>query len=128
MVETEDVTKVKTDKVTEVKTEVKILESEEKQTIVHCVLKEENAEAYRIWPSTFLVERDTGKRAKLITAFNISYAPEWTLNGGKGFTLIFEGLSKECSVFDLKEIIPQEGGFEELGIARNETDVYQVSF
>ncbi len=111
---------------TEELTEVKTLQSEERQTIVHCSCGEDYA--YRVWPSTFLIEHGTGKQAKLITAFNISFAPLWTLNDGKGFTLIFEGLSKECSLFDLKEIIPQEGGFEVKGIKRNHSDVYQVKF
>lgn len=111
---------------TEELTEVKTLVSEERQTIVHCSCGDDYA--FRVWPSTFLIEHGTGKRAKLITAFNISFAPQWTLNDGKGFTLIFEGLSKECSAFDLKEIIPQEGGFEVSGIKRNQTDVYQVRF
>jgi hypothetical protein len=111
---------------TEELTEVKTLQSEERQTIVHCSCGDDYA--YRVWPSTFLIEHGTGRRAKLLTAFNISFAPQWTLNDGKGFTLIFEGLSKGCAVFDLKEVIPQEGGFEVLGILRNNTDVYQVSF
>jgi len=109
-------------------TKIKTLESEERQTIVHCKINDDENYAYRIWPSTFLVEHNTGRRAKLITAYNISFAPQWTINDGKGFTLIFEGLSKACSKFDLKEIIPQDGGFEVLNIARNNTDVYQVSF
>jgi hypothetical protein len=104
--------------------EVKTLETEERQTIVHCRCNGDYA--YRVWPSTFLIEHDTGKKAKLITAYNISFAPQWTLNDGKGFTLIFEGLSKNCKIFDLKEIIPQEGGFEVVSIRRNKTDVYQV--
>ncbi|MES2131122.1 MAG: hypothetical protein V4506_02165 [Bacteroidota bacterium] len=108
------------------KTELKVLESKEFQTIVHCTCGEDYA--YRVWPTTFLIEHGTGRRAKLITAFNISFAPQWTLNNGKGFTLIFEGLSKECTAFDLKEIIPQEGGFEVSGILRNNMDVYQVNF
>jgi hypothetical protein len=111
---------------TEEATEVKTLQSEERQTIVHCSCGVDYA--YRIWPSTFLIESDTGKRAKLITAYNISFAPQWTLNDGKGFTLIFEGLSKTCTLFDLKEIIPQEGGFEITSIKRNHTDVYHVHF
>lgn len=111
---------------TEEHVEVKVLPSEERQTIVHCAVGEDYA--FRIWPSTFLIEHGTGKRAKLITAYNITFAPQWTLNDGKGFTLIFEGLSKECTVFDLREIIPQEGGFEVFGIKRNKSDVYQVSF
>ena len=112
--------------ITEEKTEVKVLESEERQTIVHCTCGDDYA--YRIWPSTFLIEKNSGKRAKLITAFNISFAPNWTLNDGKGFTLIFEGLNKDCSSFDLVEIIPQAGGFEVKDIPRNSMDVYQVVF
>ena len=115
---------------TEVETEVeiKILESEERQTIVHCsIASADENYAYRIWPTTFLIEHGTGKQAKLITAFNISFAPQWTLNDGKGFTLIFEGLSKGCKVFDLKEVIPQAGGFEVKGIRRNNSDVYQIN-
>ena len=111
---------------TETITEVKTLESEERQTIVHCSCGEDYA--YRIWPSTYLIEHGNSRRAKLITAFNISFAPQWTLNDGRGFTLIFEGLSKECALFDLKEIIPQEGGFEYLNIVRNKMDVYHIKF
>jgi hypothetical protein len=107
-------------------TEVKTLQSEERQTIVHCSCGADYA--YRVWPSTFLIEHGTGKLAKLITAFNISFAPQWTFNDGKGFTLIFEGLSKECTSFDLKEVIPQDGGFEVTNIPRNHIDVYQVRF
>jgi hypothetical protein len=113
----------------ETKTEVKTLESEERQTIVHCNCGSiDDTYAVRVWPSTFLIEHGTGKRAKLITAFNISFAPQWTLNDGKGFTLVFEGLSRGCAAFDLKEIIPQDGGFEVLNIQRNTMDVYQVRF
>lgn len=110
----------------EEKTERKTLECDEKQTIIHCNCGEDYA--YRIWPSTYLIEKGTGKKAKLLTAFNISFAPEWTINNKNGFTLIFEGLSKECSSFDLKEIIPQDGGFEALNIKRNQTDVYRIKF
>ncbi len=108
--------------------EVKTLESEERQTIVHCVCSTEGAEAYRIWPSTFLIEHGSTRQAKLVHAFNISLAPTWTLNDGRGFTLIFEGLSKGCTAFDLREIIPQDGGFEVFNIQRNKTDVYSVNF
>jgi hypothetical protein len=114
------------DLVTEIEKEVKVLESEERQTIVHCRVSDDYA--YRIWPSTFLIEKESGRRAALITAFNISFAPQWTLNDGKGFTLIFQGLSKGCQLFDLVEEIPQEGGFAVRGLLRNSSDVYQVHF
>src|ERR1700743_2332546 len=107
-------------------TEVKTLLAEERQTIVHCSCGDDYA--YRIWPSTFLIEHGTGRRAKLITAFNISFAPQLTLKHGKGFTLVFEGLSQECFSFDIKEVIPEDGGFEALSILRNSTDVYRVTF
>jgi hypothetical protein len=106
--------------------ETKTLESEERQTIVHCSCGE--VYAYRIWPTTYLIEHGSDKRVPLLTAFNISFAPQWTYNDGKGFTLIFGGLSKDCSSFDLREIIPQEGGFEVLNIQRNSNDVYHVKF
>ena len=112
----------------EPKTDVRVLESEERQTIIHCNCESENNDAYRIWPSTYLVEHGSNRRAKLITAFNISFAPQWTLNDGRGFTLIFEGLSKNCNSFDLIEMIPQAGGFEVFNIQRNMLDVYQVTF
>lgn len=112
----------------QIETEVKVLESEERQTIVHCQINGDGSDAYRIWPSTYLVEHGSDRRAKLITAFNISFAPTWTLNDGRGFTLVFEGLSKDCRSFDLIEFIPQTGGFEVFNIPRNETDVYHVRF
>ena len=114
--------------ITEVKEEVETetMVAEENQTIIHCICGMDAA--YRIWPSTFLIENGTGKRAKLITAFNVSFYPQWTLkNAGQKFTLIFEGLSRNCSVFDLKEEIPQEGGFFVKGIMRNGSDVYTVN-
>lgn len=113
---------------TETEVKVQTLQDEERQTIVHCQCAVENSEAYRIWSSTYLVEHGSDRRAKLLTAFNISFAPTWTLNDGRGFTLIFEGLSKNCRSFDLIEFIPQAGGFEVFNIPRNKTDVYHVKF
>ena len=112
----------------DVEEEVKTLEDEERQTIVHCSISGEGSEAYRIWPSTYLGEHGSDRKAKLITAFNISFAPTWTLNDGRGFTLVFEGLSKNCKSFDLIEMIPQAGGFEVFNIPRNNMDVYNVRF
>ncbi len=120
MPQTQEITEEKTE------TDIKTLESEERQTIVHCTCGSDDA--YRIWPTTYLVEHGTGRKAKLITAFNISFAPQWTLSDGKGFTLIFEGLSKGCQVFDLIEEIPFDGGFEARNISRNNLDVYRVTF
>lgn len=106
--------------------ETKTLEDAERQTVVHCHYDAQMA--VRVWPSTFLVELESGRRAKLITAFNISFAPEWTYgNSEPVFTLIFEGLSEGCAVFDLVEDIPLPEPFIVKGIVRNQTDVYTIS-
>ena len=121
MVETEE--KIKTKKKTLAKT--KTFQDEERQTIIHCTYNPEMA--VRIWPSTFLIEKESGKKVKLITAFNISFAPHWTFaTNGNTFTLIFGGLSKSCTQFDLMEIIPLPDPFVIHNIKRNKSDVYNV--
>ena len=114
------------EEITKTKKKTKTLESEERQTIIHCTYNPINA--VRIWPSTFLIEKESGKRVKLITAFNISFAPEWTFafNGNNKFTLVFEGLSKGCTMFDLMEIIPLPDPFVVRNIARTNSDVYNI--
>jgi len=110
---------------TKVEEETDVLTDAERQTIVHCVCAADAA--YRIWPTTYLVEHGSGRRVKLLNAFNIYFYPHWTLkNAGDKFTLIFEGLSRNCFAFDLIEEIPQEGGFQVNGIARTSNDVYMI--
>lgn len=98
-------------------------------TIVHCRYFSEEPTGVRIWPSTFLIE-DTGGKRKLIKNFNISIMPEWTFHFVKNefirFTLVFEGLSKACSSFVLKEDIPQPFGFFTKKVLKNNTGVYTV--
>lgn len=121
MVEVKEKIKTKT----KTKAKTKTLDAKERQTIVHCTYNPEAA--VRVWPSTFLVEKETGRRARLITAYNISFAPEWTFaTNGNRFTLIFEGLSKGCASFDLVEDIPLPDPFIVKDIPRNKTDVYNV--
>ncbi|MDF2438932.1 MAG: hypothetical protein K0Q95_3308 [Bacteroidota bacterium] len=106
-------------------TAVETLMANENQVIVHCVCTADAA--YRIWPTTFLIEQGSSRKARLLTAYNISFYPYWTLkNQGQKFTLVFEGLSRNCIMFDLKEEIPQEGGFHVKSILRNNSDVYTV--
>ncbi len=107
------------------KAKAKTLPSTERQTIVHCTYNPEMA--VRVWPSTFLIEKESGKKVKLLTAFNISFAPDWTFatNGNK-FTLIFGGLSKSCTQFDLMEIIPLPDPFIVRNIQRTKSDVYNL--
>lgn len=98
---------------------------------VHCHYQNVYDEMFiRIWQTTFLIDRASGSRAKLVHAENISYAPVWTHIPGKQlytFLLIFSSLPKDCKTFDLVEDIPQAGGFFVSGISRNEQDVYHVT-
>jgi hypothetical protein len=97
---------------------------EERCTIVHCVLPEETL--VRVWPTTYLVQRD-GTRKALLQAYHITQYPYWTwAEAGYAFTLVFEGLDRDCTLFDLFEDIPQEGGFHVRDIPRNKQDVYTV--
>jgi len=94
--------------------------------VVHCRFDGDGA--VRIWRSTFLIDSSSNHRSRLLHAENISLYPNWTLVSGSGhtFTLFFEALPGSCKVFDLKEIIPQDGGFHVKRILRNETDIYRV--
>lgn len=83
----------------------------------------------RIWKTTFLVDRISGTRSKLIHAENISMAPVWTqIPDGReySFLLIFSGLPKSCKQFDMVEEIAEPGGFLVRNISRNDTDVYHI--
>lgn len=101
---------------------------EERSTIVHCTVTGYPffVTAIRIWPTTFLIQ-ENGERKKLLQAYNITPYPNWKLVwSGHVFTLVFEGLDKDCLLFDLLEDIPQPGGFHIENIERNGQDVYHV--
>ncbi len=106
-----------------------LVETNERQTIVHCKHYLGAGDGIRIWKSTYLIEKPSGIKRKLIHAENITMHPTWTVmdkSGNYSFTLYFEGLSKGCLSFDLIEIIPQPGGFVVPNIHRNGSDVYNV--
>ncbi len=99
----------------------------ERCTIVHCRFYTDFPTGVRIWPTTFLIE-DNGRKCKLIKAFNISIAPDWTqhfiYNDFIRFTLVFEGLKKACGSFYLSEDITEPFAFYSKEISRNSSDVY----
>jgi hypothetical protein len=107
----------------------KIRIEEERQVIVHVqAIDNEGPTKIRLWPSTYLIDRTGGHRAKLLSMEGISAAPQWTFMSKKhSFTLVFEGLPKDCQVFDLIEDIPSYFRFQHLGISRNSTDVYHLT-
>lgn len=102
------------------------------QVIVHChFLASGPGDGYRIWPTTFLTDQQSGRRSKLIHAENVCYYPQWQFAqkaGWHSFTLVFEALPSSCTLFDLTEEIPESGAFKALGIRRNKSDVYNVEF
>lgn len=104
---------------------------EEQQVIVHCCYPATYhiGSLIRIWQSTFLVDERLNHRSSLLHHENISLFPDWTPvppMQDYWFTLVFSGLPKDCKSFDLREEIPEEGGFLVKNIKRNGTDVYRV--
>jgi hypothetical protein len=103
---------------------------EDSYVYVHCYFRNSHKDMLiRIWRTTYLLDRGSGSRSKLVHAENISFAPVWTqIPDGKtySFLLIFSALPKSCKLFDLVEDIPQAGGFFIENIARNQSDVYHI--
>ena len=103
---------------------------EQSHVYVHCYFNNTVKDMLiRIWKTTFLIDKVSLHRSKLVHIENISYAPQWTVvpeNALFQFLLIFEALPKGCEVFDLLEDIPQSGGFFVSEIMRNKKDVYHV--
>lgn len=102
----------------------------EGQVIVHChFLPPFHDSLIRIWRSTYLRDRNSAHKSKLLTAYNITFYPVWkSVEQGKParFTLVFAPLPKSCTDFDLFEDIPQGSGFYTGLITRNKSDVYNV--
>jgi hypothetical protein len=107
------------------------LNLEDSFVYVHCYYKSSSQDMLiRIWNTTYLIDKASGSKSKLIHAENISFAPVWTQipdGVNYSFLLIFEGLPKSCTLFDLVEEISQPGGFEVRSIPRNERDVYHIN-
>lgn len=99
------------------------------QIIIHCIIQNISYGGMfmRIWPSTYLIDNGSGHSSELVHAENITYYPQWQemKMGDNYFTLIFSGLPKSCTVFDLiEECGGNMGAFRIMNIPRNETDVY----
>ena len=98
--------------------------------VVHCRCSPPHGGNVRVWPATFLLDRDSPAESKLLHVFGVSVAPEWTHIPPKGtmiFTLVFEPLPKTCTVFNFVEKIPLPGAFRVDNIPRNKADVYRIT-
>ena len=110
----------------EINFEVEELLQEERSTIVHCSLS--ITCLLRISYTTYLVQQN-GDRKKLLQAYNIASFPDWKLVLPRHrFTLIFEGLDRDCKKFDLIEDVQEMHPFEFKDIKRNNTDVYTLEY
>ncbi|HNQ11625.1 MAG TPA: hypothetical protein PKH65_01450 [Bacteroidia bacterium] len=113
---------------------LKDLVEEKSQVIIHCEYKGSNLameEHIRIWKSTYLFDLDSGKKSWLMHSENIAITPMWTkvpYAGSVRFTLFFEGLPKNCVLFDLIEAIPEQGAFHIENVKRNASDIYHLNF
>ncbi len=107
--------------------ELLVEESDAGQTILHCKLHGDFA--YRIWPSTNLIDNN-GRYYKLLHAENISYFPNWTMPKPNSpfnyFTLIFERLQSDVAWFYMYEQTNTNDGFYTKEIKKNQSGVYHV--
>ena len=103
--------------------------AEQGSTILHCHVR--NAQRLQICKSTYLRQNSGGDKS-LIHAEGIAVEPEWTVITKRNyvFTLVFEGLDKDCTSFEMIEDEPLNNPFESNfyvePTARNSTDVYNV--
>lgn len=104
---------------------------EESQVVIHCSFKATvHGNRITMWKSTFLVPKESHHSCELIYHENISLYPAWTeveIGETITFTLIFSGLPRNCTSFDMIEMIPEPGGLEIRDIQRNKADVYYIA-
>jgi hypothetical protein len=107
----------------------RINKDEDRVTIVHCRYYTAIPVMARVWPTTYLIE-NSGRIRELLHAINIRVSPKYQIYeiyaGYIYFTLIFEGLSDDCTSFHIEEIIPETNGFISDETPRNKQDVYQI--
>jgi hypothetical protein len=113
-----------------IKPEFDLFMLEERQVILHSYhFPISFLDRIRIHPNTCLIDLDTGHRSPMLQNFNISLAPDWTwmeLGRRFEFTLVFAGLPKDCTRFDMLEDVPDTGRLHIRNIQRSKSDVYYL--
>src|SRR6056297_988775 len=74
---------------------------QERQTIIHCFAP--GKQKIGISPGMVLIDRDMGTHCKLLFSFGAPLFPECVDDTNQCFTLVFEGLPKECELFHISE-------------------------
>lgn len=127
----EVITKPKVEIAPDILKKLQELTSEEGQVIVHCVSGGSlfYDSFIRVWSTTYLFDKHSEHKSELVHVENITLAPQWMLVPAgtiAHYSLIFTGLPKDCTIFDLQEMITQPGAFTAKNIQRNNTDIYYV--
>ncbi|MCX6247155.1 MAG: hypothetical protein NTW10_05430 [Bacteroidetes bacterium] len=102
---------------------------EQRIVIVHCQYPNKIGKRTHLCKTTYLIDKSSGTKSKLLHAENIVFAPAWMpIQEGTTlkFTLFFSGLPKTCITFDLIEDCTEAGRFYVLNIQRKTDDVYNV--
>lgn len=107
---------------------------EDGQTLVHCLYISTNKYLFggwvNIWPSTYLVDAESGEKIGMIQAFQIPLSPQkhfFQCAGQiKRFTLLFPRLPQSWKRFHFVEYTTTGNGFEVKDIMRNNSGVYQI--
>ena len=108
--------------------------SVESQTIIHCKIKAyefvPNGGWANISPNTYLINRQSNDRLKLIYAENIPYAPHRYFfrnsNDCLNFTLLFQKIPETWQTFCLYEETNLGDGFFVAEVPKNKSGVYQI--
>lgn len=127
----EIITKPEVEIATELLVDLQSQIQEEGQVVVHCIstAAADYDHYIRVWPTTYLLDQHSPHRSDLVHVEKVAMAPMWQLVPAgtmANYSLIFSGLPKDCTVFDLEEIIPLPGRFSAKSIVRNDTDVYFI--
>jgi hypothetical protein len=106
---------------------------EEAQTIIQCEYSAPKATStLNIYSTTYLINRSSGAKLRMLSAFNIPYAPYkhdfYAVGERLNFTLIFPRLPEGWEQFDLVEITRVDDPLVCRGILRNSSGVYQIMF
>ncbi|MBC8266347.1 MAG: hypothetical protein H8E84_05215 [Flavobacteriales bacterium] len=127
-----DIIKPKTKVDTKIRNKAKEQSSEKRQVIIHGIIRPMMGASIDLFKDDiFLFPHGYDKKCKLVYSKNIAIYPDkyeipsLTIHN---FTMVFEGLPKDCITFDLIEDIKESGGFVEKNISRNFSDVYEIVF
>jgi len=106
----------------------------ESQTTLHCKIR--GAEIYQhggfanINPNTFLINRQSNERLKLLHAENIPYAPHRYIfrhpNDFLYFTLLFQKIPETWTTFCLYEETAFGDGFFVGEVPKNKSGIYRI--